>query len=80
MTQRITTRITTPAVMAAARELGPAMLVRLQSIAATTTDGAAKQFAQEVVDRVFAMAEHGFTPMTVINTDPAPEPEWPTIR
>ncbi len=72
-------RITTPAVVAAAHELSLAMLARLQSIANTTTDPAARQFAQEVIDRVFALAAHGVNPMPVINTDPALEPEWPTI-
>lgn len=76
----MTQRITTPEVMVAARELGPAMLARLQSIAKTTNDPVAAKFAQEVIDRVFALAAHGVDPMPVINTDPALEPEWPTIK
>ena len=76
----MTQRITTPEMRAAANELALFMLARLQSIAKTTNDSVAAQYAQDAVDRVFQLAGHGFTPMPT--PEPAlqtPEPEWPTI-
>jgi hypothetical protein len=76
----MTQRIADPKVIAAAHELGPALLVRMQTIQHGATDDETKRLAQEVIDRVFQLAARGVNLAPVMVTDPAMDPDYPTIR